>query len=246
MNINTFILFLLIIISLSGCSMSNIKQSGGRGSISGKIGNSNVVQPDNASSAANIIYNEDGVKIPLHKDDEISIIVNKTDTESTTKIEFKPKNSSVVEVFSSGGHVSTGKSYEDVTGKLNVFMQNIKLILWVGIGFIVAGGIFAGIMRDIRSGIILGGIGCVMLIGYSILPQLYSNYLIIVSIGIVAIPVIWYFNYKKMKRVTKASIVSHEEIKKKNPDVAKESSNEFKKYINPEDENFIKQLRDGF
>ena len=130
-----------------------------------------------------------------------------------------------------------------MTGELNVFLKNAKLIMWVGIGFLAAGGIFIGFLRDVRSGLILMGIGVVMLVGYAILPQLYTNWLLVLIIGILVIPVYWFLNFKKHERVAKASIKAHEMLKHRDPKLAKEMSKEFKQHLNIKDIEHVNTLK---
>ena len=231
---------------LFGCQTVN-RQGGGDGDISGQYGSAKVTQPENAEDPAKADYNESGVKIPVDKGDilKVTVIKNENTGNTKTEIDYQPKNKGEVQVSDLNGNIDTGSSYEDIVGQLEVFMSNAKLIMWVGIGFLAAGGVFAGFLRDVRSGIILGGIGAVMLFGYAILPQIYANYLIFVAIAVIAIPIIWWLNYKQKDRIAKASIKAYENLKIRDPELAKENSKEFKQHIKPSDLDTVKKLKNS-
>jgi len=235
---------LLCLFMFVGC-MTLDRQSGGKASVEGKHSKADVTQAENAKSPAKLGYQEDGVTIPTNVGDELNIEV-KTEPNGnvTKKIEFKPKTKAAEVVISGvNADVDTGNSYEDKLGQLKVFMANSKLIMIVGIGFLVAGGLFAGFLRDIRSGIILAGIGSGMLVLYALLPQLYANYAIILGVGALSIPAVWYLHYKKTERIARASVKAYETLKVKNPELAKEHSKEFKQHIKPTDIDHAKKLK---
>lgn len=230
---------------LTSCVTTD-RQSGGTGDISGNHGGTRVEQAENASASAKADYNEAGIKIPVKKGDILNITVDKSNTGvSKTNIEYKANNDSLVEVTDIKGNLDTGTSHEDMVGQLTVFMDNVKIIMWVGIGFLVAGGVFAGFMRDIRTGIILGGIGAVMLVGYAIMPQIYANYMIFAVIGLIALPVMWWLHSRTTTRLYHASQKSYERLKEKYPEIAKEQSDEFKKHINIKDIKHAKKIKES-
>jgi len=224
--------------------MSVNRQAGGMLDIQGRLGKAGVQQPENARDSATLTYNEDGVKIPMGDGDELEVIVDKGVLGGVRKtIMYKPKNKSNVEVSNITADGTTGTSHKDMVGQLKVFMKSAKIILWVGIGFLVSGGVFAGFLRDTRTGMILGGIGALMLIGFAVLPQIYANYLLVLGILSIVIPVMWYLNMRRNERLLKASVETHEELKIKDPEKAKEQSNEFKQKIDPKDLDHVKKLK---
>lgn len=237
-------LSILLCLLFVGC-MSLDRQSGGTIDVTGRLGQADITQAQNAKEPATLNYSEDGVTIPTNPDDELNIVVEKKPDGSITKsIKFKPKSqSSNVVVSGVNADADSGASWEDKVGQLQVFMKNAKLILWAGVGFLAAGGLFIGFLRDVRSGLVLGGIGVAMLVSYSILPQLYSNYAIVLGMGVIAIPVMWYLHYKKTERIAKASVKAYETLKIKNPELAKEHSLHFKEHINPRDLEQVKKLK---
>lgn len=228
---------------LSGCYTLD-RQSGGSMKVNANHGNATVQQAENAKENAILDYKEDGVVIPANAGDELNVeIVTQTNGSTKKVITYKPTSKSEVRVSSVDTNANTGSSYEDMVGQLQVFMQNSKIILWVGLGFIAGGGIFVGMFRDVKSGAILAGIGAVMLVGYAILPQIYANYMIVVAIGAISIPILWYLHYSKTKRIAQASIKAHEELKRKDPVLAKEHSKHFKEHIKPNDLHHAKKLK---
>ena len=69
-----------------------------------------------------------------------------------------------------------------------------------------------------------------MLIGYAVLPQFYSNWLLILAGGAIIIPLIWFMHFRQYSRIAKASIRAHEVMKVRNPELAKENSLYFKEH----------------
>jgi len=189
-------------------------------------------------------FSEDNVHIKYDKGDVLTLdIESSPDGTIKKRVDFQPSNKNELVIQTTVAKVGTGRSYEDVVGQLNTFLQHSKIILWAGIGFLAAGGLLAGIFKDIKSGMVLVGIGTAMLGGYALLPQIYSNWLLILSAGVVIIPVFWYFTFRQTTRINEASTLSYERMKVKHPDIAKEMSTDFKILLPPKDIQKVKKLK---
>jgi hypothetical protein len=221
------------------------RQKGGSARVNAQMGNVAASQPENAKEPAVIDYNEDSVKIPMNPSDSLDVtITNNPDGGVKKEIKFTPVGKPT-EVTVSGvtAGANTGASWEDKLGQLKVFMQNSQFIMWAGVGFLTAGGIFMGFFRDIRSGLILIGIGGAMLISYAVLPQIYANWALLLVVGVIAVPIMWWLHYKKTERIARASIKAHESLKIKNPELAREHAKNFKEHIKPTDLNYAKKMK---
>lgn len=229
---------------IAGCVTNTDRQQGGNIDVNTPNSTINVQQPENAETPARLDFTEDGAVIRYDRGDILSLNVEtRTDGTIIKRVDFEPQNPNEMRLNNTSANGGTGSSYEDLVGQLNVFLQHAKLIMWVGIGFLAAGGLWAGIFRDIKTGIILGGIGALMLGGYAILPQIYTHWLLILVIGVVAVPVIWWLTHRQNTRISKASIASFEKLKTKYPDIAKEMSSEFKAVLHPKDIEKAKKLK---
>lgn len=228
----------------SGCETTPDRQQGGNIDVNTPISNVNVRQPENAENPATLDFSEDGAVIKYNKGDLLTLNVEtRPDGTIIKRVDFEPQNENEMRLSNTSANVDTGSSYEDMVGQLNVFLQHAKLIMWVGIGFLAAGGLWAGLFRDFKTGIILGGIGALMLGGYAVLPQIYSNWLLVLVIGVVAVPIIWWLTHRQNTRISKASVLAYEKIKAKYPDIAKEMSSEFKIALPPKDIEKAKKIR---
>lgn len=228
---------------LFGCKTVD-RQAGGGINFATQISNVQIDQPENAEEPAKLNFSEDGAVIRYDKGDVLSLnIETRPDGTINKKIDFQPQNKNELTVTNTSADIDTGSSYEDMVGQLNVFLQNAKVILWAGIGFLAAGGIFAGFFRDIRSGLILAGIGVAMLGGYALLPQIYSNWLLVLGGGVVIIPVFWWLTHRQDKRMLHASVIAYERLKIKYPDIAKEMSADFKAPLPKKDIDKAKKIR---
>lgn len=238
-------MLLVILVSLLFISCETLDfQRGGDIDIDSPMGGAEVRQADNAKDPAKIDYKEDGVILPYNDGDELVVQIRKTLTGDIEKtITFHPKNSGTATLSNVSAEANTGNSYKDMTRELNVFLKNAKLIMWVGVGFLAAGGIFIGFLRDVRSGLILMGIGVVMLGGYAILPQLYTNWLLVLVLVVLVIPVYWFLKFKKHERVAKAAIKAHEMLKRDHPEIAKHHSKEFKQHLDVKDVEHARELK---
>jgi hypothetical protein len=236
------VIFLTSLFLLTSCNTFE-RQQGGETEVRGQMGSAKVEQPENAKDGAYLDYNEDGVKIPVKKDDVVEIdVIKEKNGDSETKIVYKPANESQVEVSSIKAESNTGGSHKDIVGELDVFLKNSKSIMWIGIGFLVAGGIFGGLLKDARTGLVLGGIGALMLGAYAILPAVYSSGSLIVILGLGIIPVLWWLDSKKHKRIAAASQKVHNKLKELNPELAKEHAKDFKAHLHPKDIEYMREL----
>jgi hypothetical protein len=243
-NMNRKILLITVItLLLFGCKTVD-RQSGGQINLATQYSNVEVKQPENAEDPAKLDFSEDGAIIRYDRGDVLTLnIETRPDGSIHKKVDFQPQNPNKLEITNTTAKVDTGSSYEDMVGQLNVFLENSKFIMWAGVGFLAAGGLFAGFLRDIRSGLILSGIGIAMLGGYALLPQIYSNWLLVLGVGAVAIPVYWFLSFKQRNRISHASVIAYEKIKAKYPDVAKEMSAEFKAILYPEDIELARKIK---
>lgn len=246
MKLFTIILLSFILMFATSCETSKSKQKGGRIQTETKHSDVQIDQPENAEEPAQLDFSEDGAIVRYDKGDILRLDIE-TRTDGTIKktLDFSPQNKNELEITNTEIKAHTGKSYENVAEMLNVFLENSKFIMWAGVGFLVAGGVFAGFFRDVKSGIVLAGIGAMMLGGYAILPQIYTNWLLVCAVGIVVIPLFWWFAHKKTKRVMVASVKAYEWLKIKYPDVAREMSKEFKVNLDATDLNVAKQVKEG-
>ena len=225
------------------CQSGLSKDKGGNIDLHGNLGSVTVEQPENAKEPAKGKYNENSVVIPMNEGDELEIhTVTEPNGKTDREVIFKPKNETEVQISVIEASGETGASYKDMVGELNVFLQNSKIIMWVGVGFLVAGGLFGGLLRDVRTGLVLGGIGVLMLGAYALLPTLYSNGALIIGGLVIVIPVLWWLDSKKHSRIAKASQKTHNKLKVTNPELAKKNADEFKKHLAPSDIDYLKKL----
>lgn len=244
MKLINIIIIAASLLFLAGCGTT--RQDGGSINFKSPFGTTRVEQPQNAKDSAHLDYNEEGLLIPHNPGDEFDIVITTLPNGKVVKeIKFKPTGKGEISLHSLNADSSTGTSYEDMAAQLDVFLKNAKVLLWVGIGFLVGGGLWIGFVKDFKTGFVLIGIGGLMLIGYAVMPQLYKHWVWLVLVGVAAIPIIWYTQYRKVSRIAKASVKAHEKLKAENPDVAKESTKVFKEHINPDDITEVKKLRDA-
>jgi hypothetical protein len=235
------VLFCLLFIF--GCETVDRQQGGGI-NFATQMSSVEVAQPENAEKPATLDFSEDGAIIKYDKGDVLRLDVEtRSDGTIVKSLDFEPQNPNELKLTNTVANVDTGSSYEDMVGQLNVFLQNSKFIMWAGVGFLAAGGLFAGIFRDVRSGLVLAGIGVAMLGGYALLPQIYSNWLLVLVLLIGVIPVFWILQHRQRNRITHASVMSYEKIKSKYPEIAKELSAEFKASLHPKDVEYAKKVK---
>jgi hypothetical protein len=230
---------------VGSCNHTQVKPTkGGNIETIGQLGSATVIQSEDAKEEAKLDYSEDGVEIPFNDGDSLTVTIEeKPDGKPMKEITFLPKNQGTAKVFSVATTADTGFSYKNTLGEFKVVMKEFRLIMWVGVGFIAVGGLFALGFKDFKSGGISGGIGALILGGYAILPQVYSNWLLVLCIGAAIIPILWFLTYRKKDRLVKASIRAHEKLKEKNPELAAEHSLYFKQDLNIKDIEHAKQIK---
>jgi hypothetical protein len=221
------------------------RQGGGEAEVQGKMGSAHVEQPENAKEEATLDYSEDGVSIPMKKDDVLEVTTTKKPSgEIVKEVVFKPQNDSKVDVSSVDAVANSGSSHKDMSFELDVIMKNSQFIMYVGLAFIAAGALAGWFLPNKRTGIILGVIGMGMLGAWVILPQIYANWFIVLGGLVIIIPAFWYYENTKNKRLLAASIEAHEDFQKENPEAAARHSEKFKEKIRPEDLSYVKDVRD--
>lgn len=238
------IILLTVTMLLAGC-VSADRQQGGHIEVEGNVGSLVVDQPENAKEDATADYKEDGITIPVSPGDHLAInIVKDPNGAVETSIVFEPVSPSKVDISSIIATANSGASHKDIVGELNVFMKNSQVIMYVGMGFLVVGGLSLAFLPNKRTGLIFGGIGALLLGAWAILPQIYSNWGLVLICGVGLIPAYWLYDSLKHKRLLHASIDSHEKLKKTDPVEAKKRSSLFKENIRPEELEYVKKIRD--
>lgn len=233
--------FLIIFFLIFGCKTVD-RQAGGHIDMATQFSTVAIEQPENAEEPATLEFDEDNVLIRYDKGDEFKMDITSDSSGKLIKsIDFKPQNPNELSIRNTTVTTDTGSSYEDLVGQLNVFLENAKFIMWVGVGFLAAGGLFIGLFRDVKTGVVLLGIGAAMLGGYAILPQIYTNWLLVLCGGVVVVPLFWWLTHRRKHRITVNSQKAYEYIKMKYPDVAKEMKMKFTENLHPKDIDHLKK-----
>ena len=240
-------LFLVLLMLLLASCNTTAPQEGGNIHIVGKVGTAEVVQPENAKEDALLVYDEDSIRIEHKPNDELNITVETHPNGRVTReIDFNPVNEGTTVVSTIHADANTGSSFKDMARELNVFLQSAKIVLYVGIGFLVAGGLWAGFVRDFKTAGILAGIGMALMVGYAVLPQLYAHWAWIVLGLLIIPPILWFLHHRRTDRIGKAAQRAHLKMKEKYPEYAKESSLLFKEHLYPNDIKHVSKAKQQY
>lgn len=136
-----------------------------------------------------------------------------------------------------------GHSFKSNLGEFKAVVGSFKVVTYAGIGFLIVGAGLGIGFKDWKNSGLLMGIGADILGLSAILPSIYQNGALILTLGVLVVPVVYWVRYKRVKAVAAASIQTFENLKKSDPEKAKEQSLQIQKGLDRKEIETAKGLK---
>ena len=221
------ILILTVTLLLCSCVSSNKTNSGLL-----KTPTTLVEQVEDAKTPATLDENINSTEFQYQVGDIIEI--------KEDGIVIKPNSTGVFQTKNSIIQASTGSSYKNNAKEISATLSGFKPVTYVALALIVSAPISFLLVRSLQASFLLGGTGVTLLLLASVLPAVYSNFVWLVLISLIGLPIMVYFAFKRKERLYSASQKAFEHLKIAHPEIAKESKSVFKQNIDVDDQKNIK------